>query len=417
MSGEAPLRLFEAFGVEIEYALVDAATLAVAPLADRVLAAEGGGEDADVERGPVAWSNELALHVLEFKTNGPAASFAGLAEAFQENVARAGEILAPLGARLMPGAMHPWMDPLRETRLWPGAHSPVYRAFDRIFGCRGHGWSNLQSVHLNLPFSGDGEFGRLHAALRVLLPALPALAASSPVVEGRPSGWMDTRLDHYRRNSRRVPSVTGRVVPERVATRAAYEERILGRIYADMAPLDPEGILRHEWANARGCIARFDRDAIEVRVLDVQECPRADLAVAAAAAGAARALVEERLSPRADQERLDEADLEGLLLLCAREGSGALLRDDRWLRTLGWDGRVPCRARDLWGHLLESGRGLVPGAEEVLPALDPYLRGGTLAERLLAALGPAPDAAALRRTWGDLCDALAAGRSFPGPPG
>ena len=36
---------------------------------------------------------------------------------------------------------------------------------------------------LNLPFSSDEEFGRLHAAIRLLLPLLPALAASSPLVE------------------------------------------------------------------------------------------------------------------------------------------------------------------------------------------------------------------------------------------
>ena len=32
--------------------------------------------------------------------------------------------------------------------------------------------------------------------------------------------------------------------------------------------------------NSRGAIARFDRNAIEIRVIDVQECPKADLAIA-----------------------------------------------------------------------------------------------------------------------------------------
>lgn len=399
-----PLRLFAGYGIEIEYAIVDAGTLSVAGLADRVLAAEGGVADADVERGAIAWSNELALHVLEWKTNGPAASFAGLAAAFRENVARVEEILAPLGARLMPGAMHPWMDPDRETRLWPHAWNETYLAFDRIFGCRGHGWSNLQSTHLNLPFADDGEFGRLHDAIRVLLPVIPALSASSPAAEGALTGFMDTRLEHYRRNSARVPSVTGLVVPERVGSRAEYEERILGRIYADMAPLDPEGVLRHEFANARGCIARFDRMAIEVRIIDCQENPAADLAVAAAVAGAVRALVEERLSPRERQGRWDERDLLPILLRCAREGSAVLLDGEEYLRTLGWEGRVPCRGRDLWGMLLERGMPLVPGSGEVRPALDAYLAEGTLAERLVKALGPAPDRAAFRRVYGDLCD-------------
>ena len=55
----------------------------------------------------------------------------------------------------MPGGAHPWMDPARETRLWPHEDNEIYEAFDRIFGCTGHGWSNLQCVHLNLPFDDD----------------------------------------------------------------------------------------------------------------------------------------------------------------------------------------------------------------------------------------------------------------------
>ena len=45
-------------------------------------------------------------------------------------------------------------------------------AFDRVFGCRQHGFANVQAMQLNLPFRGDLEFGRLHAAIRLLLPIL-----------------------------------------------------------------------------------------------------------------------------------------------------------------------------------------------------------------------------------------------------
>ena len=53
-------------------------------------------------------------------------------------------------------------------------------------------------------------------------------------------------------------------------------------LYAALAPHDPERLLCQEWANACGAIARFDRNAIEIRVVDVQECPVADVALAAA---------------------------------------------------------------------------------------------------------------------------------------
>jgi len=47
------------------------------------------------------------------------------------------------------------MDPNREMVIWPHDYSVVYEAFNRIFDCRGHGWANLQAVHLNLPFADD----------------------------------------------------------------------------------------------------------------------------------------------------------------------------------------------------------------------------------------------------------------------
>lgn len=76
------------------------------------------------------------------------------------------------------------MDPATESRFWPHGDAIVYRTYDRIFGCRSHGWANIQCMHLNLPFAGDEEFARLHAAARLLLPILPALAANSPAAAG-----------------------------------------------------------------------------------------------------------------------------------------------------------------------------------------------------------------------------------------
>jgi hypothetical protein len=129
--------LFEAFGVEIEYMIADRVSLDVMPVCDRLIEAVAGGPESEIERGPIAWSNELTLHVLELKTNGPAPTLSGLSEAFHTGVQDANRALEPFGARLLPGGMHPWMDPGTETRLWPHEYTEVYRTFDRIFGVLG----------------------------------------------------------------------------------------------------------------------------------------------------------------------------------------------------------------------------------------------------------------------------------------
>ncbi len=381
------LHLFDGFGVELEYMVVDAETLSVLPVVDRVLESVAGAIVSEVELGPLAWSNELVLHVVELKTNGPAPTLQGLDAVFQADVGRINGILEGMGGVLLPTGMHPWMDPGSETTLWPHEYSPIYESYDRIFGCHGHGWSNLQSTHVNLPFADDEEFSRLHAAIRLLLPLLPALAASSPLVEGRATGLLDNRMEFYRHNSRRIPSVAGQVIPEPVFRREEYETEVLGRMYADVAPLDPEGILQDEFLNSRGAIPRFGRGSIEIRVIDVQESPAADLALVALAVGSLRLLTEERLSPLSLQQGMAVPELASVFLGSIREGERTVVRDGAYLKALGL-GSKGASAGEIWWHLLEeiarAGFLAQEGQESRLRAL---LRRGPLARQMLRALG------------------------------
>ena len=106
---DSPIHLFDAIGLELEYMIIDSRSLAVAPLADKVLAAAAGEVVSEVEMGALNWSNELVLHVLELKTNGPARTLDGLGAEFNRHVAQVNTILHPMGAGLMPTACNPWM--------------------------------------------------------------------------------------------------------------------------------------------------------------------------------------------------------------------------------------------------------------------------------------------------------------------
>lgn len=408
--------LFECYGVELEYMIVDRETLDVRPLCDRVIEAASGEITSEIERGELNWSNELMAHVIELKTAEPVGNLGKLTGAFNEDVREINTMLEPLGARLMPTAMHPWMDPHREAKLWEHDYSPVYHAFDRIFDCRGHGWANLQSAHLNLPFFGDDEFGRLHAAIRLILPILPALAAASPVFEGRATGLMDNRLDVYRGNARRVPSVSGRVIPERVFTHDDYQTKLLQKIYEEIAPHDPDGILREEWVNARGAIARFDRHAIEIRVLDVQECPAADVAIAALIVKVLVALVAGRFAPLEAMTRWEIDPLEKIFLGSIRDADHARIDDARYLETFDYPNPGGgATAGELWRHLADSLLLAEKGeGGHLFDPLETILEEGPLARRIVKALGPDPDRARLQSVYRRLCDCLAEGWMFHG---
>lgn len=400
---------FSVYGIELEYMVVDTATLDVRPIADTILASLAGVPHAmEVELGPVCWSNELARHVLETKTNGPNADLTQASDDFANAVQAMNARLAQYGARLLPSGMHPWMLPDLEFKLWPIDEEGIYGTFDRIFDCRGHGWSNLQSMHINLPFANDEQFFALHSAVRFLLPLLPALAASSPYQEGVRAPHMDERLWVYRNNAHRVPLVSGKVIPEAVTSHADYQERILEPIYRALEPVDKEGALRYEWVNARGAIARFDRMAIEIRVLDTQECPRLDLAIASLVTAVLRRMCQSEQYKAVDAawppERLAE-----ILWRCVDAGNGALIEDLDYLALWGLE-RRPVTARAVWEHLFASNEALLP--ERQRADVGWLIHNGTLAQRLVRALGPAPSRAALRGAYTRLADCLQRGERF-----
>jgi gamma-glutamyl:cysteine ligase YbdK (ATP-grasp superfamily) len=409
----APLHLFGGHGVELEYMIVDERTLDVRPIADRLFEAATGEITGEFEDGDAGWSNELVAHLVELKTNGPVAQLDDVPALMQRQITRINELLGPLSAQLLPTAMHPWMDPARETTLWPHDYHEVYSHFDRIFNCRRHGWANLQSVHLNLPFAGDEEFARLHAAVRLVLPILPALAASSPLREGRTTGQLDTRLDSYRWHTWQAPSLVAQVIPEQVWSEAQYEREIYARLYTDIAPFDPDEQLRKPWLNARGAIARFDRGAIEIRVIDVQECPAADTAICLLATAVVRALVEERWASFADQQSWPVQPLFEMLLDAGRRADQAVIDNAAYLDLFGYRAGQRATMADLWRHLsatlVESNPSTPAWARQSLGVI---LQQGPLARRILGALDEQVSRERIAEIYRELAGCLAQGRMF-----
>lgn len=405
MTGSS-LHLFEGYGVELEYMIVNQISLNVNPVADIVISAAAGEPASEAYLGPIAWSNELVMHVLEMKTNGPAPNLHGLSDHFHKSILQANLLLKDQQSILLPTAMHPWMNPETETRIWVHEQNEVYLAYDRIFGCKGHGWSNLQSTHLNLPFGNDAEFTKLHAAIRVVLPLIPALTASSPLIDGKFTGLKDSRLEVYRHNQHKIPSLTGRVVPEVIHSIDEYHEKILQRIYHDITPWDTDDILQGEWLNSRGAIARFDRDAIEIRVIDIQECPRADLAFVALISSVIRALVEERWVPLETLHKFSEQRLETIMLKGIEAGEETVIEDEEYLNIFGKSHLPQMLAGALWYEL----------AQELLtddefspinnPALNCYLTQGTLSSRIIRTLGKNPEQSQIMAVYKQLSQCL-----------
>jgi len=409
MKPPAVLPAFAGYGIELEYVIVDKATLDPVPIADRFLDALSARSSQSRNVG-MGWCHELALHVVEIRNVLPSPVLGQLVTAFQCAIGGADALLAEFNACLLPSAMHPWMDPRRETVLWSRTDADIYDTYDRIFDCRQHGWANIQSMHINLPFANDAEFTRLHAAVRLTLPLIPALAASSPIAEGRRAAHLDHRLAVYSKNSKSHPLITGEVIPDTVCTRSQYEEAVLQPMFNAIAIDDPAGVLRFEWLNSRGAIARFDRNAIEIRLADTQECPQADLAVAGAVVYMVRALYDGNWSSLAAQQRLSTPRLSKLLNATIRHAEDAVIDDPDYLKLLGVE-PGPRRAADVWRSVLKAAS-RNRDSDEGLDTAEFILTRGTLASRINRALRGNFARERLRETYSRLCDCLRYGRLF-----
>ena len=396
------LKLFDAFGVELEYMIVDQTTLQIKPIADELLKAELGTFGSDFNNGVVSWSNELALHVIELKSSEPEVNFNTLHHAFADNVKRINTVLKKWNATLMPTAAHPFMQPEKEMTLWPHDNRDVYLVYNKIFDCRGHGWSNLQSTHLNLPFSNDEEFGRLHAAIRIILPLLPALCASSPILEGKRTGMMDTRLKLYQENQQRIPSISGKIIPEPIFSQRNYERVIYEQIAKDIAPYDPDKILDPIWVNSRGAIARFDRGAIEIRVMDVQECPAADMAIQSLVIAALRMLVNEETVTYDEQIEASPEILVGIFNDTMQTGMQTEILSSEYCNFFGLQEFTT--AGTVWKHIFDklANTGTPPLSKWELE-LTTLFNQGSLAERIVKSLNDDFSEANIKEVYRKLC--------------
>ena len=403
-------KLFEVTGIELEYMVVQRGTLRVMPIADQLFKDVPGRITSDVERGDVEWSNELVSHVVELKTARPTRRIPAFRRKFATEVRAINAALAAHDAMLLPTAAHPLMDPFTETVIWPHEHNEVYALYNRIFDCRGHGWSNLQSTHINLPFANDEEFGKLHAAVRMVLPIIPALSASSPLLDGKHTGFLDSRMEAYLHHQERLPALMGSLIPEAVFTQEDYYREVFDPIGRALAPFDTEHVMDHHFANSRGAIARFDRGAIELRVIDIQECPGADLAIAELIMVLCRAMTKGRWTSTSLQRAWGETDLLPIFLQTIKDAGKAVIANKDYLLMFGVMKEQRMTAQRLWEHIVQELRGEL--SEEARAVIDHLLAKGCLAQRILARTGRKPSADRIRQVYIELAACLQDDRLF-----
>ncbi len=401
--------IFSVLGIEIEYMLVNKDTLEVQPKSDLILKALAGQQVNEFVLGDIAASNELVMHVLELKNNGPKPPHHPVANQFQKAILDLQPVLLQHDLQLLPTGAHPWMNPLRETKRWPHGNETIYQQYNTIFDCQGHGWANLQSMHVNLPFQNDSEFSLLHNSVRMLLPLLPALAASTPILDGVKTGLLDSRLSFYSNNQKRIPSISGEIIPEFITSEAQYQQDILQPMYRDIAPFDPTGILQHEWLNSRAAIPKFAHKALEIRILDTQECVNADMAIAYAIHAILKSLCANHVE-FSNNTPCPTEKLKHIYERTLKDGLDVQIDDRDVLRQWQLPEKRVMTVRDAWSLLIERvSKELSPTTQQ---ALMHILEHGNLSQRILKACNSDFSKQQLTHVYRQLGDCLLQNQQF-----
>jgi gamma-glutamyl:cysteine ligase YbdK (ATP-grasp superfamily) len=305
-------KTLEVLGPEHEFSIVND-ELEALPIVDKIIKDFHGRVANFVKQPSFIFGKELQLHVMEFKPNAPFKTPVEFEETMQKGILTIQDFLQrEFHAHLLGAGMHPLLK-LNETGIWPHRHRQIYEAYSKIFNLRRHGWLNIQSFHLNLPYSNEEDAILLNNTLANICPYLSAISASSPIYEGKLGEAVDNRLCFYAQNQKEIPSVTGDVIPEYISSFSQYKTNIIGKYSDDLAKAGADKlILNKEWVNSRGVIFRFDRKAIEIRIMDEQECIKSDVALSCFIRATLRGLMKQ--DPEFLPHKLLVQDLKAIIM-------------------------------------------------------------------------------------------------------
>jgi gamma-glutamylcysteine synthetase len=292
-------------GTEHEYSINDQEFNPL-PISDRIIMRISGALQHQVRFGEIEISKELQKHAIELIPARPG-TLGILEDMLYKGLKNLYHALN-YEYNFLGLGMHPLLK-LDQTTYWDHDEQEYYRAYDKLFNLKQHGWLNIQALQINIPYEGKEDLVNMFNRLRSLIPYVVAVSASSPFVEGRLTPYVDNRLVFYRENQRRMPLICNDILPEMIGNIDDYI-RINKKIYSELRECGAD-ILCREWVNSRGVIVRFTRKCIEVKAIDEQECLRSDMAISAFLLALLRSDQELEDDENALRSMLEQAMMQG----------------------------------------------------------------------------------------------------------
>lgn len=239
------------------------------------------------------------------------------------------------------------------------------------------------SIHINVGISDPEKLMQACRLLRMEAPLFLALSASSPFVDGRPTGYHSSRWQMFPQTPKQVPLFASHIDHIRWVERQLAQGTMQS--------------VRHLWNSVRpnGDRRPYDLNRLELRICDLVTDPRALLAITA--------LLEARLEQMLTQPNLDPLtgsclDPEALLALTAAN-EAAVAQFSLDARLHHWQDGREILARDWVQDLYDRVWPLAKanGYSDYLVPLQRILSEGNMAQQWLASYARGQDCATIIR--------------------
>lgn len=300
------------------------------------------------------------------------------------------------GAMLLPTGAYPFSAALEMQG------SGIEQGFDA-------GWPWTSAAHIEIPFTDESMFARLHTAIRMVLPLIPAISASSPFLQGKRARGLSGRVLAMLNGTTTIPELTGNVIPEVALDQADYYRIVLEPIARALAERGLVDSVDYQQVNRRAAVPSFERSLITIHLADTQECISADVAVAEMIITVVQAMMQGRWVSNYLQRAWHEADLRAILKDVARLGGDALIANRDFLLMFGMM-RESATTAELWRHLYQQLRTELSESTRIRVAH--ILDQGCLAQRILHRLGDRPPREKLEEVYRELARCLQENRPF-----
>lgn len=255
-------------------------------------------------------------------------------------------------------------------------------------------------LRLDLPFDRPGDFGKLMAAVRMVLPLIPAIAASSPFRDGRPSGHRSARLRACLDLYDAFPERVGGFIPEAVFEQADHDREVLGPIAQALTRHGREAMPDLQPLDWRAASTTFEPNVISIHAIDAQENAAADMAVLEFILALLRAHVAGRWVSNYLQRAWSTDDLMSIMSFTIKDGSQAVLTNKDYLFMFGLMKQEDVPAAKLLQHLFVELYAEL--SENARTHIGLIIEHGDLATRLLARTGKRPGVEKLRSVYAQL---------------